>query len=912
MKDQHSQTQASSPIIAEPVPEPGSDAGVLEHSQPLLEQQRRLLHELHVHQLELEMQNEQLRAARQELEESRDRYVELYEFAPIGYLTLDADGLIEQINLFAIKLLGQERKRLLGRSFTHLVIDQDRPRWRELTIRLRNSPQAIESQTNFELGLRRGDGRPLAVSLHCAGPAHGLPGDKLRVAITDISERRQAELALQESEFRFHQVLRSITTVAVQGYRMDGRVSYWSPASERLYGYSAEEALGRHLLDLIIPPEMRDTVAEAIRQMAATGQPIPGGELTLRRKDGSRVAVISSRALMQAEGQEGELFCVDIDISERLAAEEALRRSDQILRSILQATLDGYWHVDRQCRLLDVNQRYCELSGYTREQLLGRPAQDFDILADDAESAARIQRVLDQGSAQFETIHRRRDGSEWPVEVSVTLQDSQDGGFVVFLRDISARHAAAASLRERELFGQAIGENFPGMLIYLDHELVTRYANQQALDWFGFGRVQQTSVQEVLGPERYAQLEPAFRAALAGEPQQFESRRKKSDGEVGCFWTQLVPHRIDGKVCGVFVMATDIGALRASQVRQRLNDAALTSVSDGIRISDADGRMVAVNAAFVAITGYGEAELLGRSGRMLQGPGTDPQTAADIQAAFLSQSEYAGEILNYRKDGTPFWNALTISPVKDEQGQLTHFVGVSRDVTLRRQADAALQSTLKDKEALLKEVHHRVKNNLQVITSLLRLEAGRSAVADTKTVLQAMQGRIRAMAQLHETLYRSGTFAAVDLGAYLGQVATQAFRAQVLDLAGVRLALDMSALPTSMDQAAAFGLLVNELISNSLKHGFAQPHPMGAGEIKLSLQAVDAASSLWRLRLADNGPGLADDFEARRQSSLGLQLVGDLCRQVKGALSISSQPGQGVAFSIDFKAMAPSALVMPP
>jgi PAS domain S-box-containing protein len=914
MKDQHSQAQASSPRIAVPVSEPGSDAAVHDQNQLLVEQQRRLLHELHVHQLELEMQNEQLRAARQELEESRDRYVELYEFAPVGYLTLDADGLIEQINLCAIKLLGQERRRLLGRSFTHLVIDQDRPRWRELTIRLRNSPQATELQTNVELGLQRGDGRPLAVSLHCAGSAPGMPADKLRIAMTDISERCQAELALQESELRFHQVLRSITTVAVQGYRMDGRVSYWNHAAELLYGYSAMEALGRNLLDLIIPPEMRDTVAESMQQMALTGQPIPAGELTLQRKDGSRVVVISSHALLQSPGQEAELFCVDIDISERLAAESALRDSDQTLNSILQATLDGYWRVDQQCRLLDVNQRYCELSGYTREQLLGRTAQDFDILADDAESAARIQRVLDKGSAQFETVHRRRDGSEWPVEVSATLQDSQEGGFVVFLRDISARREAAAALRERELFGQAIGENFPGLLVYLDRELVTRYANRQALDWFGVERTAQSRVQDVLGPERYEALEPAFLATLAGEPQQFESRRNKSNGEVGCFWTQLVPHRMDGRVCGVFVMATDIGALRASQDRQRLNDAALTSVSDGVRISDADGRMVAVNAAFVAITGYSEAELLGRSGQMLQGPDTDPQTAADIQAAFLSQSEYTGEILNYRKDGTPFWNALTISPVRDEQGQLTHFVGVSRDVTPRRQADAALQSTLKDKEALLKEVHHRVKNNLQVITSLLRLEAGRSAVADTKTVLQAMQGRIRAMAQLHETLYRSGTFAAVDLGAYLGQVATQAFRAQVLDVAGVRLTLDMSALPTSMDQAAAFGLLVNELISNSLKHGFAQPHPAGAGEIRLSLHAVEATAATaeqWRLRLADNGLGLTDDFEARRHNSLGLQLVDDLCRQVKGTLHIHSQPGQGVEFRIDFKALAPSALVMP-
>jgi two-component sensor histidine kinase len=144
-----------------------------------------------------------------------------------------------------------------------------------------------------------------------------------------------------------------------------------------------------------------------------------------------------------------------------------------------------------------------------------------------------------------------------------------------------------------------------------------------------------------------------------------------------------------------------------------------------------------------------------------------------------------------------------------------------------------LQSSLKEKEALLKEVHHRVKNNLQVITSLLRLEGSRTLVADTKSVLGDMRGRIRTMAHLHETLYRSGTFASVDLGAYLGDLAKQAFKTQETHTGSVRLTCNLASVTVGMDMATAAGLLLNELISNCLKHGF----PDGrSGEINVELR----------------------------------------------------------------------------
>jgi len=206
----------------------------------------------------------------------------------------------------------------------------------------------------------------------------------------------------------------------------------------------------------------------------------------------------------------------------------------------------------------------------------------------------------------------------------------------------------------------------------------------------------------------------------------------------------------------------------------------------------------------------------------------------------------------------------------------------------------ALQISLRDKEALLKEVHHRVKNNLQVITSLLRLEAGRSVCTETRASLKDMQGRILAMALLHEALYVSGNFTGVDLSDYLKKLANQMLRT-IVDKPG-DVHLDLALLPArvEMEQAIPCGLIVNELISNCCKHAF----PDGrTGEIRIELGYLDGGPQL-ALRVSDNGVGLPADFSQRREKTLGLELVSDLAGQLGGQLTIG--PGPGSVFIVTF------------
>lgn len=295
----------------------------------------------------------------------------------------------------------------------------------------------------------------------------------------------------------------------------------------------------------------------------------------------------------------------------------------------------------------------------------------------------------------------------------------------------------------------------------------------------------------------------------------------------------------------------------------------------------------------------------------------DVYWAGNPEKSVLSRTDANGQLVIMPRTSFALWLSTMAGKCKawtnlDSEGvwyllPLRQVILVIDTMTRLRLSEAVLQHALRDKEALIKEVHHRVKNNLQVVSSLMRMESRRSDSAGVKSVLGDMQSRIRSMSMLHEMLYRSETFASVDLGSYLRQLSTQALQAQSTSFGAVQLQLNLESVPVSMDQAVSCGLLVSELISNCLKHGFPGD---ATGHVSIDLLPL-AAAQQWRLRVNDTGVGLPPDFEDRRKGALGLQLVTDLARQIGGALEIAPNQDRGAEFTVDFQVMAPAPLVMP-
>jgi two-component sensor histidine kinase len=205
----------------------------------------------------------------------------------------------------------------------------------------------------------------------------------------------------------------------------------------------------------------------------------------------------------------------------------------------------------------------------------------------------------------------------------------------------------------------------------------------------------------------------------------------------------------------------------------------------------------------------------------------------------------------------------------------------------------ALELALQAKRSLLHEIHHRVKSNLQIISSLLRLESGRAQQAQTRSVLHEMQGRIRCMALLHETLNHSGSSAVVDLGSYLENLSRQVFRLANTRGGAIRLCNDIASISVGIEQAACCGLWVNELLANALRHGFTDGRE---GVVCVGLRPASDCTQV-HLSVSDNGVGMAVDTATTQPASLGLQLVSDLSRQIGGTLNMESVQGTKVSLS---------------
>lgn len=244
-------------------------------------------------------------------------------------------------------------------------------------------------------------------------------------------------------------------------------------------------------------------------------------------------------------------------------------------------------------------------------------------------------------------------------------------------------------------------------------------------------------------------------------------------------------------------------------------------------------------------------------------------------------------IVGRRHDGAEFPAEASISKVEVDGRMM--FTVILRDVTERTIVEEKIRTSLHEKEALLKEIHHRVKNNLQVVSSLLGLQSRSISDPEQRKMFEESQNRVYSMALLHESLYQSENLSLIDFPEYIRQLADHLFRSYGVATDRIHLITDLDSISLHMDAAVPCGLIINELVSNSLKYAF----PDGrAGEIRIGLHGQPAGMA--RLLVADNGIGLRNDIDWTTTRSLGLRLVRSLAQQLGAQLEVKSKMGTEV------------------
>jgi PAS domain S-box-containing protein len=335
----------------------------------------------------------------------------------------------------------------------------------------------------------------------------------------------------------------------------------------------------------------------------------------------------------------------------------------------------------------------------------------------------------------------------------------------------------------------------------------------------------------------------------------------------------------------------------------RQNELILQSVGEGICAMDLDGKITLVNPFAARSTGWQPEELVGRNAHATfhhtrAGGHPYPQEECLVLSAISQGKARTIEGEEFcRKDGARFPVEITVSPLV-EAGKVVGGVMAFRDITARKRAEELIQTSLREKEVLLKEIHHRVKNNLQVISSLVDLQADALKEPALRGVFADMRDRVRSMALVHEKLYQSESLARVEFAEYARSLLNSLWRAHADSAATVHLKLDLRPVSLSVITAIPCGLVLNELVTNALKHAF---RGRSGNELTVELKAGPGGRVCLRVR--DNGAGLPAGLDWRQSRSLGLRLVQMLARQLGGALEVSVDAG--TEFQVTFLQPAP-------
>lgn len=309
---------------------------------------------------------------------------------------------------------------------------------------------------------------------------------------------------------------------------------------------------------------------------------------------------------------------------------------------------------------------------------------------------------------------------------------------------------------------------------------------------------------------------------------------------------------------------------------------------DAVLLVGADCLVARVNGQAEQLFGYGHGQLVGRPIDALlyeTGP-VQPHTVCEqLRAAPMRRGlDGAAQLHGRRRDGTGFPVDAMASPLRGRAPALT--ILTVRDVTESWHKEEALRGALNDKNTLLKELYHRVKNNLQLINSLFNLQVRSLPEGAARVALLEAAGRVRAMALVHERLYQSRTLSSISLDDYVGELCDQLARAATAPQRGIEMRVEVEPLEIGLDAAVPLGLLLNELVSNSLKHAFPEGR-QGSILVRIGHEEGD----LVRLTVADDGVGLPPGVDQTYSQTLGLKLVAALSDQLRGKFSLVNRGG---------------------
>ncbi|MFH2133334.1 MAG: LytS/YhcK type 5TM receptor domain-containing protein [bacterium] len=461
------------------------------------------------------------------------------------------------------------------------------------------------------------------------------------------------------------------------------------------------------------------------------------------------------------------------------------------------------------------------------------------------------------------------------------------------------------ALLESEARWRSLTENSPDHILMLDTDLIIQFKNAASHHLTLEKRIGTPLYQYETGKEKQDAVRAVLENVLrTGKPDSFETETHIPENDAVYFESRVVPRMLAGssKIVGLTVSSRNITERKKAEDKLRISEErfslAMNAGGGGLWDWHIAENEVYYSPGYFASLGYLSNEIPPHINAWIDLIHPEDQEAtftANIDCIENRSSEIDVEFRALAAQGDWHWiHERGKAVARDPDGRALRMIGTRADITDRKEAEELIRASLREKEILLHEIHHRVKNNMQVIASLLNLQMGEEKDSRIKTVLKESQGRIQAMSTIHEALHQSKNLSEINLNTFLSRISQTLLQSYAIDPDQVSLQIESPDMRLHLDKANPLGLIINELLTNSLKYAF----PNGRrGEISVIASLTNNMELV--LTVSDDGIGFPENMDWRLNDSLGLKLVRTLVEnQLNGSIAMINM--NGTRFDITF------------
>jgi len=682
------------------------------------------------------LEEKRLRTENKRALETTSRLATIVESSDDAIIGKTLEGVITNWNKGAEKLYGYSAGEVLGQPISVLAPPERAEEVTQILARLKRG----ERLEHFESVRVRKDGSLVDVSLSIF-PLTDSRGEVTGIAsiARDVTERKRADQELHESEERYRSLVEAAPDVIYTVSAEDGSLTSLNPAFETLTGWSRAEWLGRPFVGMVHPDDL--PVAVERFQKALRGETHPPHELRVLCKSGEYLVGEFTSTSHVKDGKVVGQLGIARDITDRKRADEALRESEELYRSVVTSVAEGIMLVDRGGAIVACNRSAERILGLTTEELIGRTAADprWQAIHEDGSPLPGENfpgmAALRTGKPQsnlYMGVHKPNGSLAWTIANSVPIFHAGDGApyvVVTSFADITERKRAEEALIEERYLLHTLMDNLPDAIYFKDRESRFTRTNKAHAKQFGLSHHAQAVGKTDFDFFTAEHAQPAYNdeqeIIRTGQPVvNKEERETWPDGRVTWVSTTKMPLRdAHGNIIGTFGVSRDITQHKQAEAEHARLVTAIEQSAEAVVITNTTGGIEYVNPAFTRITGYGREEVLGQNPRILKSDKQDPEFYQQLWATILNGQIWHGELINRRKDGSLYTEEMNIAPVRNQVGEITHFIATKQDVTEHKQLEQQLIQAQKMEAVgrLAGGVAHDFNNLLTIINGYAQL-----------------------------------------------------------------------------------------------------------------------------------------------------------------------------------------------